>query len=133
MISPSVPKFRKRHKPLKAKGSPSPSPAALVLVSAAYDEVGATLALTFDRAVDASGLDAAQLIVLDGTFNATKFGGIGPASVLSPTSISVALEWVDDAPLGPVMLDASALTGIVAVDDGGTWAGVMELGLPYDG
>jgi len=30
-------------------------------------------------------------------------------------------------------MDASAASGIVAVDDGGTWAGVSELGLPFDG
>jgi hypothetical protein len=45
----------------------------------------------------------------------------------------VALEFLASAPLAPVTLTATALTGIVAVDDGGTWAGVSELGLPFDG
>jgi hypothetical protein len=30
-------------------------------------------------------------------------------------------------------LTATNATGIVAADDGGTWAGVSELGLPFDG
>jgi hypothetical protein len=29
------------------------------------------------------------------------------------------------------VLDATAATGIVAVDDGGTWPGVSALPLPY--
>jgi hypothetical protein len=36
-------------------------------------------------------------------------------------------------PFGPVTLSATALTGLRAVDDGGTWAGVSDVGLPYDG
>jgi hypothetical protein len=130
VIIPPLPprRLRKTSPPL-----PSAPPQTLVLVSASYDEGSLTLFLTFDRAVDASGLVAAQVNVVDGTFNATRFGGVGAATVISPTQISVGLEWVDDAPLGPVLLDATALTGIVAVDDGGTWAGVSDVGLPYDG
>ena len=110
-----------------------PPPQTLVLMSAYYDENEAILTLAFDRAVDASGLAAAQITVTDGSFNSHTYAGSGPASVVSPTTIQVTLAITGAAAAGPVTMDASALTGIVAVDDGGTWAGVSELGLPFDG
>ncbi len=108
-------------------------PQTLVLVSASYDENVPVLFLTFDRPVDVSAFVPGQVIVNDGTINSGVYGGVGPASVLSPTQISVALEFLASAPLAPVTMTASALTGITAVDDGGTWAGVNDLGLPFDG
>jgi hypothetical protein len=91
------------------------------------------LSLVFDRAIDASLFVAAQVIVSDGSFNMSVYGGVGPAIVEAPERISVALVRLSDAPLAPTTLTASALTGLTAVDDGGTWAGVSELGLPFDG
>ena len=108
-------------------------PATLTLVSAYYDENEAILTLAFDRAVDASGLSAAQIMVADGSFNAHTYAGSGAAVVVSPTTIQVTLAITGAAAAGPVTMDASALTGLTAVDDGGTWAGVSELGLPFDG
>jgi len=32
---------------------------------------------------------------------------------------------------GALRISATAASGIVAVDDGGTWAGVTDLGLPF--
>ena len=110
-----------------------PPPQTLVLMSAYYDENEAILTLAFDRAVDASGLAAAQITVADGSFNSHTYAGSGPATIVSPTTIQVTLAITGAAAAGPVTMDASALTGIVAVDDGGTWAGVSELGLPFDG
>jgi hypothetical protein len=126
--------YRPRAGVAKLRKGPPPAPPlqTLVLVEAIYDEGSLTLFLTFDRAVDASAFVAGQVTVIDGVFNATKFGGVGAATILSPTQIGVALEWVDDAEPGVITLSASALTGIVAVDDGGTWAGVSDVGLPYD-
>jgi hypothetical protein len=109
----------------------TPAPAALMLVAASFDTVGVTALLTFDRAVDASGFVADQVTVIDGVTNASKYGGVGAATVISPTTIRVALDWIDDGPLGAVTLTATGLTGIVAVDDGGTWAGVTDLVLPF--
>jgi hypothetical protein len=76
---------------------------------------------------------ASAVIVNDGSIAPGICGGVGPAGILGPTQIAVSLERVGDAPFGPVTLTASALTGLVAADDGGTWAGVNDLGLPYDG
>lgn len=105
----------------------------LVLVSANYDETVPVLSLIFDRAIDASGFVASQVIVTDGSILMGVYGGVGPAMLEGPTRIDVALERLSDTPLAPTTLTASALTGLTAVDDGGTWAGVSELELPYDG
>ena len=127
--------FRKRSalSSKRKQSSPPTPPQTLVLVSAIYDENEPVLFLTFDRAVDASGFVAGQVIVNDGSFDSGVYGGVGPAGILSPTQISVALELLEAAPPGPVMLSATASTGLVAVDDGGTWAGVSDVGLPFDG
>ena len=127
--------FQPRKPPRHRPRTPAPSapPQTLVLVSASYDENVPVLFLTFDRAIDASGFVAAQVIVNDGSFDSGVYGGVGPAGILSPTQISVALELLEAAPPAPVTMTASALTGLAAVDDGGTWAGVSELGLPFDG
>jgi hypothetical protein len=113
--------------------APTAPPQTLVLVSASYDESVPAVFLTFDRAVDASAFVASQIIVNDGSIAPGIWGGVGAAGILGPTQIAVSLERLGDAPLGPVTLTATALTGLTAVDDGGTWAGVSELGLPFDG
>jgi hypothetical protein len=105
----------------------------LVLVSASYDENVPMVFLTFDRAVDVSAFVASQVIVNDGSIAPGIWGGVGAAGILSPMQIAVSLDRLGDAPLGPVMLTATALTGLKAVDDGGTWAGVTDVGLPFDG
>ena len=127
VIIPPIPARRVR------KTTP-PAPAqTLVLVSANYDETVPILSLVFDRAIDASGFVASQVIVTDGSFNMSVYGGVGPAIVEAPSRISVALQFLATAPLAPTTLSATASTGLVAVDDGGTWAGVSDVGLPFDG
>jgi hypothetical protein len=134
LLFPSA-RFQKRHANVQRTppGAPPTPPATLVLVSASYDENVAVLTLTFDRAIDASGLSAAQITVYDGSFNSDAYAGSGAAMILSPTTIQIALVITGPASVAPVTMTASALSGIVAVHDGGTWAGVSELGLPYDG
>ena len=105
---------------------------ALTLVSANYDETVPLLSLVFDRAIDASGFVASQVMVNDGSINMSLYGGVGPAIIEAPERISVALQVLATAPLAPTTLSATALSGLVAVDDRGTWAGVSDVGLPYD-
>jgi hypothetical protein len=127
--------FQPRKVPHRRPRTPTPSapPATLVLVSANYDETVPVLTLIFDRAIDASRFVAGQVIVNDGSLNMGVYGGVGPATVDARTRISVALTRLADAPLAPATLTATALTGLTAVDDGGTWAGVSDVGLPFDG
>ena len=133
LLFPSA-RFQKRHANVqRTPPAPPTPPQTLVLVSAYYDESEAVLTLAFDRAVDASGLVAGQIAVDDGSFNSHTYAGSGAAVVVSPTAIQISLAITGSAAAGPVTMDASALTGLTAVDDGGTWAGVTELGLPFDG
>jgi hypothetical protein len=103
---------------------------ALNLVAATYDTDDFSVVLAFDRAVDASGLDAAQVMLDDGVYAAGSFVGSGPATVINPTTIRVFHEEIGGPTVPDVELSATALTGIVAVDDGGTWAGVTNVVLP---
>jgi hypothetical protein len=109
---------------------PNP-PAALTLVSATYDTDEFSVTLAFDRAVDASGLDAAAVTVDDGVYAAGSFVGSGPATVVNATTIKVFLEEIGGPSVPDVELSATAATGMVAVDDGGTWPGVTALVLPF--
>lgn len=131
---PTLPSFIPR-KPIKYKPrGPVAPPQTLLLVSASYDETALVLTLAFDRAIDASGFAASQVSVNDGSFNMGCYRGAGEATVLSPTTIQVALVRIWDTPSAPTTLSATALTLLRAVDgDRGTWAGTSDLGLPYDG
>ena len=126
VIIPPIPARRAR------KTTPPAPKQTLVLVSASYDDTIPMVFLTFDRAVDASVFVVGAVSVNDGSIAPGLYVGAGVPGIESPTVISVVLERLGDTPAGPVTLSATALTGIVAVDDGGTWAGVSDVGLPYD-
>jgi hypothetical protein len=130
MLTPSVSRFQKRYKPLKRHDAEAPA-AALTLVSASYDIETESVTLAFDRAVDASAYDPAAITVQDGLYAGGLFVGSGPASVINPTTIQVFLEQIGSPTVSDVELSATALTGIVATDDGGTWGGVAGLVLPF--
>jgi hypothetical protein len=120
------------HKNRGHSGRAKAPPQTLVLVSAVYDDTVPMVFLVFDRAVDGSAFRTGQVIVNDGSLNNGVYGGIGAPGIESPTTISVVLERLGDTPAGPVTLSATSLTGVVAVDDRGTWAGLIDVGLPYD-
>src|SRR5215207_7359652 len=104
--------------------------AAPVLVAAEYIDAFPGVVVTFDRAVDALGLDPASITVNDAS-NEWQLSGAGPVVVLSPTSARLMLV-VTAASIGPdTTLTATAANGIVAADDGAAWAGVAELVLPF--
>ena len=102
-----------------------------MLVEAAYDEVAATIRLLFDRAIDIAGLVGAQITVDDGAITGSRYEAVGPASLDGPAVVVIGL-----LELGPnedpgTLVSAGAGTGIVAIDDGGTWPGVTDLPLPF--
>ena len=132
MLIPVPPIFRKRTRRKKQRRAPGPTPpVALVLVSAIYDSGIPKVRLTFDRAIDLSGYDGTAVVVDDesDTFNA--FQGTGGAFPIGANAVDIFL--VDPTvPTGPgTTLTATAANGIVAVDDGGTWAGCISLTLPF--
>src|SRR4051812_8121082 len=129
LIIPPLPSRRHR------KGGPSAPPpvAALVLAAAALivdSENNVFVRLTFDRAIDVGGLDAAQVTVDDESGAGWAYAGTGVASTPDASSVIIALAITVPAS-GVTRLNATNATGIVAVDDGGTWGGATDLGLPF--
>ena len=121
-----IPRFRGR------RGRARLAPAALLtLVSAMYDHTAPTLTLVFDRAVDIGGFSGSAITVEDAQENYFRYNGDGGAELLGPATVRITLIPFDDASGTGVRLDASALSGIVAADDEGAWAGVSGLALPF--
>lgn len=127
MLMIPVNEYRKRSGRTK-QGAP-PAPVALVLVAAEYEQP-VSVTLTFDRDIDITSLVAAEVSVDDG-LESIAYVGVGTGTLLTPRKVVIAL--VEDGGQGSplVTLTALANTGIVAVDDGGTWAGVNALELPW--
>ena len=130
LLVPPIPFIRRRRRPARAT-SVAP-PAALTRVAAGY-EPGVAVTLTFDRAIDIAGLGAggAGAITVTDEDLEEQFVGTGAGTMLGPAAVRVALA--PQFPLAgePTALTATGGTGIVATDDGGTWAGAAALGLPF--
>ena len=109
--------------------SPLLWPAALTLVAADYLS-GSWVRLTFDRAVDASGLVADQITFVDQPADGI-YQGTGAATMVGPTTVQVALTPIGMTGGPARLLTATAGTGIVADGDGAAWAGVTDLPLPF--
>jgi hypothetical protein len=125
-------KTEKRHR-RQPRGTSSRAVVPLTLASAAYDADRWTLTLAFGRAIEIGALDVEQVTVLDGAVNGMAFRGTGDPGpqLLTPTTVEVALIDIGEFTGGGVRMTATAATGIVADDDGGTWAGVTDLALPF--
>ncbi len=126
-----TPAPRRVHRRRKQGASSPPAPAALTLLEAAYDEVAQTLRLTFDRAIDVAGLDGGQIVVDDGAITGTRYEAVGPATLDGPAAVVIGLLELGPTEDPGTLLSAGAGNGIVAIDDGGTWAGVTDLALPF--
>ena len=130
LLIPPIP--ARRHQKTTPPSAPTPPPAPLVLVAATYDENDAIVLLTFDRAVDVSAFDGAAVFLGDPTFNNTAYAGTSPAYLDAPTIVRVVLTATGPYFNTEVDLNVGAGNGIVAVDDGGAWAGTGGiLFLPY--
>jgi hypothetical protein len=108
---------------------PTP-PAALVLQAAAFDSGAGTCTLTFDRAIDVSAMAVDQVSVGDAS-SGTLYVGTGSPLLVGPNSVQVTLTSAGSYGGGSTVLNASGSTNILAVDDGGTWGGASDVGLPY--
>src|SRR5689334_6402031 len=103
-------------------------PVALTLVSASYSGPMMVLLLSFDRAVDIAAFDGSQIVV-NVPADDLLLQGAG-ATLNDPVSVLVTMTEIGSAAGGALVMTATELSGIVAVDDGGTWAGVTDLPLP---
>ena len=133
MLLPATPLFRRRRGgPKKAASTPPTPPQPLMLVSASYEsETPALLTLVFDRAINIGAINGAAIIVDDAQQSFLKYNATGGAVLLDPTTLRLTLVSIDDPSGDSIVLSASAASGIVAVDDGGTWEGCTNLLLPF--
>lgn len=135
MLLPAPPLYPRRPKKgRKAKSSLTPPAATLVLTGAhcQLNDLPYSLTLQFDRPVDIAAYDGSQITVKDGQINGIELRGTGSAHLDDPTTVNI--ELVEVGPYDATedeLLTASATTGIVATDDGGTWDGVTDVELPY--
>ena len=118
----------KRRVNRKRRSDVSSAPAALVLVSGVYISA-ASVRLTFDRAIDIDGLNSAVFVVNDNDDVGEKFEGSGAGTLLSATTVEITITPAGGPSGSGITLTASAANGIVAVDDGGAWAGVTDFAL----
>jgi hypothetical protein len=105
----------------------------LELIGAEYTIVGAIsrLTLMFDRAISLDGVNGSQISVEDGQHRNRKYLCTGVHSIVNDAW--AVFDLVDNGAFAPDDLDVSATetNGIVALDDGGAWEGVLNLPLPY--
>jgi hypothetical protein len=110
----------------------SAPPAALTLTTGEFNADLVYVQLGFDRAIDIAAIDPVAIQIMDDLFTGNQFAGAaGTASLVAPNVLKLGLEVIGGASGGRVLLSATAATGIVAVDDGGTWAGVTDVELPF--
>lgn len=130
-IPPS--KFRNRkRRPAKEGPFAPPVPVALTLVAASYDpEDDWGLQLTFDRAIDIAGMDGGAILIEDPVVVNRQLSATAGAELVNPSTVRFMLDRLGGATGSVVTLTATADNGIVAVDDGGAWAGVTDLELPF--
>ena len=100
-------------------------------MSAAYSSEDALLELVFDRPVNIAGFNGAAVIVDDAVELQLQLNGQGGAALQDPVTVYVTLGDIGDPTGAGIVLNASAGSGIVAVDDGGMWGGVIGVGLPF--
>ena len=110
---------------------PPPPPAALVLVSATYDVGIPSVRLTFDRAIDIGAFNGTTVVVDDAADSGNAYQGTGGAFHVGANALEIFLVDPTPATGTGTTLSTGAGNGIVAVDDGGTWAGVLGLALPF--
>ena len=122
-------RYRKRHDATVRVPRPAPPPAPLTLVSAEYEEA-VWVRLTFDRAIDLAGLVGSQ-IVIDDVAAGFMYAATGAVTPVGATGVQVAVVEVGPSASTPTTLTAGPGNGIVAADDGGAWAGVTGLELPF--
>jgi hypothetical protein len=131
MLVPFIPIFRRRKSRSKNKqAAPPPPPGPLTLVSASYSTDGPTLMLSFDRAVNPSGLVFEALVVSDAQFTNQQYLPEGFEQI-APNTLLFLLTLLEPSSGSGVRLNAAEGNGLVAADDGQPWPGVSALPLPF--
>jgi len=103
----------------------------LLEASFLYVGPGAALTLVFDRAINLDGFVPSAITVQDPSGTGWAYVGTGVVDTPNAQTVVVEMGQTGSAEGTLDVLTATAATGIVAVDDGASWGGVTELGLPY--
>src|SRR4051794_18685898 len=124
VIIPKIAFRGSRRKPVVTHAPPAP----LTIVSASFDSAVPSASITFDREIDISAIVPTAFVINDdlitgNQYTCMEFG----ASHDGPETVVLNLQVIGSAEGGQVRLNASAANGIVASDDGGTFAGVVNL------
>ena len=106
--------------------TPPPVPVPLNLTYAAYDGIGLTIALSFDRAIDILNLDVSRVQVNDGVFTHSVYRGNGVANLIDANTVQFGLAQIDVSQGDTVLVSAFDDNNIVAADDGVHWLGVSD-------
>src|SRR5688572_18701086 len=127
---PIIPAPRRVH---RKRRPTAPAPATLTLIEAEFTYVGpgATLRLEFDRAINLDGFNPSQVTVQDPGGTGWAFAGTGVIDTPDAQTVVVEMGMTGESTGAFISVSATGATGIVAVDDGATWAGVSNLELPY--
>ena len=86
--------------------------------------------LLFDSEIG-SALQGSQVTLDDGQFTSTTYLANPTPIRDGPTTLRLPPDKNGSSSISDVRLTATALSGIVAADDGGTWAGVSGVSLPF--
>jgi hypothetical protein len=129
MLLPQTSTFRKHRGGFRLPPGGRGPAVALTLVAATWEE-SPSVTLVFDRPIDVSAMDVALVRVDIAPLGFTYLGYQAPILV-NPTTVQILLSGIEEYAGPGVILSAPADTGIVASDDGGTWAGVADLPLPF--
>ena len=130
MLLKAIPLVYRRRRGRSKRAGARPGPAALVLVAASYVEA-MWVRLSFDRAIDISAIVVDQISVDDGPLTGSVWVGSPAATLVDPVTVELPLVELDPSSSVETLLSATAASGIVAADDGGTWAGASALPLPF--
>ena len=122
-----IPVIRRRRRSNQPQ-TQAPPPAALVLTAADADTGKGTVELTFDRDVDVTAMIVTAIRVGSGD-TGNLYQGDGTPSVFGGSIVIVNLVVIDTYSGSDVELTVDAGNGVVAVDDGGTWAGCSDFGV----
>jgi hypothetical protein len=109
--------------------SSPPTPAAPVLVAAAFDVGTMLVSLTFDRAIDVTGLVMNEVVVFDGNLG-IEWGGTAEFSQPTPQSLEMTMIEQGEYTGEGYKLSAIDGAGIKSSEGGVSWAGVSDVVLP---
>jgi hypothetical protein len=127
LIIPRIP-FRRQRSKQPAQRAPG---VALNLTKGVFFDAEPAVELTFDRAIDIASINPSAIQVNDDEITGNLFAGTSGATLANASTVHLPLTVIGVSEGGRVLLSATDASGIEAMDDGGTWAGVSDLELPF--